>query len=561
MGAALAAGYESLARGAWEDARTSFLAAIDHQETAEALEGLGKAGWWLNDAATLFAAREQAYRLYREGGDNVGAARMALHLAIDHCSLRDAAALGRGWLQRAERLLDGTDLTPEHAWLALWKGQVALTFGGEPGDACRHSASAADLARSLGRPLLETLAMAQEGLALVREGDVAANVRLDPDIAVAAASSLDDLDLVIITCSQLMHAWEQVRDFDAIEVWWAMLAAIPQTTTPPCLFWLCRMEHAAALMWHGAWDEAERELQASVEALVPIRREMAATAMVRLAKLHRRRGRYEQGAALLEAAESQPLRMLAETQLLLGWADLALDQGDHEVGRAFVERALASLRGADPSERLAALELLVHAEVAFGKRERAHVALGELHCATCSVATDGVQAANRFAEGMVALGAGVLDAARSRLEEAVNLFEQASAPFEAAQARIELAGVLSELGDHGRARREASTARVTLCEVGAAREAEDTEARPPPNDRNAQAKRRPPPEALTAREHEILCLVAQGRSNDAIAAELIVSVRTVERHLSNIYDKAGVSGKAARTAAVAYGLRHGLLSM
>jgi hypothetical protein len=74
-----------------------------------------------------------------------------------------------------------------------------------------------------------------------------------------------------------------------------------------------------------------------------------------------------------------------------------------------------------------ALELLVHAEVAYGKHKRAHVALSELHRATCSVATDGVRAATRFAEGMVALGAGVLDAARSRLEEAAQLFERARA--------------------------------------------------------------------------------------------------------------------------------------
>jgi tetratricopeptide (TPR) repeat protein len=403
------------------------LAAIEDQETAEALAGLGKAGWWLNDAATSFAAREQAYRLYLEAGDKLGGARMALHLGIDHCSLRDAIGVGHGWLRRAERLLDETDLAVEHVWLALWKGQVALIAGGESGVACERSASAADIARSLGQPLIETLAMAQEGLALVREGDVAPDVRLNPEIAAAVAGPLDDLDLVIVTCSQLMHAWEQVRDFDAIERWWAVLEAIPHTTTPPCLFWLCRIQHAAALMWHGAWDEAESELQASVKALVAIRGEMAAGAMVRLARLNRRRGRYEQGAALLEAAEAQPLRMLTETQVLLGWADLSLDQGDPEAGRAFVDQALSSLRGADPTQRMAALELLVHAEVAFGKHERAHVALSELHRATCSVATDGVRAATRFAEGMVALGAGVLDAARSRLEEAAQLFERARA--------------------------------------------------------------------------------------------------------------------------------------
>jgi len=63
---------------------------------------------------------------------------------------------------------------------------------------------------------------------------------------------------------------------------------------------------------------------------------------------------------------------------------------------------------------------------------------------------------------------------------------------------------------------------------------------------------------LTAREREVLRLVAQGRSNDAIASELVLSVRTVERHVENIYGKLGVSGRTARVAATAWALAHGL---
>jgi DNA-binding CsgD family transcriptional regulator/pimeloyl-ACP methyl ester carboxylesterase len=62
---------------------------------------------------------------------------------------------------------------------------------------------------------------------------------------------------------------------------------------------------------------------------------------------------------------------------------------------------------------------------------------------------------------------------------------------------------------------------------------------------------RPP---LTEREREVLRLLAEGRGNEEIAGELVVSVRTVERHLSNIYDKMGVSGKSARAFAAAYAM-------
>lgn len=558
--AAVDSGHEALAKAAWVSAHASFLAALQHHESAEALEGLGKAAWWVNDEQTAFAARESAYRLYRQAGDRLSAARMALHLGADECSLHDAYAVGEGWLQRAARLLEGLDPGPEHAWLALWKGQTAMALGHDCASV-RHSAAAVDLARLLRLLPLEKLAVAQRGLTLMRGGDAAPSVPLGHYVRTAVANDLDHLDLVVSACSRLMRAWEQLRDFEAIERWWALLDDFPRSSPPPRVFWICRMEHAAALAWKGAWDQAEEELKASVEGLLAIRRATAADGMARLATLRRRRGRYKEAAALLEEAESEPLQLVTETLVLLGWAHLALDDGDPETARSFAEKALASVEGANPSERVGVLELFVYAHVAAGNQDRAHDALAELQRATCSLATHGVRASTRYAEGIVALGAGIADAARCRLEEAVLIFERASAPFETAQARIELAVVLSQLGDYEAARREARLATEGLREVGAAHEADRAEARLPPVEPAARlAEERERPATLTPRELDILRLVAQGQSNQAIAAKLIVSVRTVESHLSNIYDKVGAQGKVARAAAVAYALRQGLVS-
>ncbi len=556
---ALGAGQEALVRGEWERAHTSFRVAVKEHESAEALEGLGKAAWWLNDPVTAFTARERAYYLYRQGDDKLSAARIALRLGIDQCSLRDAYAVGRGWLQRAGRLLEGLDPAPEHGWLALWKGQVAMWFGDDSSSACRHSAYAADLARTLRLLPLEGLAVAQEGLALLREGNVARALRLDPDLSVAVAHDLNHFDLVITTCSQLMRGWEQVRDFEAVEQWWAVLDSIPQCSLPPCLFWICRVYHATALIWRGAWEKGGVELETSLSSLASLRREMAAEAMVRLAKLHRLRGRYEESMTLLEAAESHPLRIMTEREVLLEWANVALDEGNPEASRRLAEQALGTMLGAHPTEQLAGLEVLLRAEVRLSKPNRADRTLSELQRASCNVATDGVRGSTRFCEGIVALTAGSLDLARSRLEEAVKLFERASGYLETAQARVELAVVLSELGEHEAARREATTATMALYEVGAGREADRAEPRLRPVNDTPRKERQVPLGGLTSREVEILRLIAEGLSNHAIAAQLVVSVRTVESHLSKIYDKIGASGKVARATAVAYGLRHGLV--
>lgn len=101
----LHAGQAALGRAAWQDARDLFQAALAKDETPEALEGLGAAAWWLGDGATVFDARERAYRLYRDRQNDRGAARVATGLAIDHCTFRGEVVVAGGWVQRAERLL------------------------------------------------------------------------------------------------------------------------------------------------------------------------------------------------------------------------------------------------------------------------------------------------------------------------------------------------------------------------------------------------------------------------------------------------------------------------
>ncbi|MFN8558431.1 MAG: LuxR C-terminal-related transcriptional regulator [Dehalococcoidia bacterium] len=67
-----------------------------------------------------------------------------------------------------------------------------------------------------------------------------------------------------------------------------------------------------------------------------------------------------------------------------------------------------------------------------------------------------------------------------------------------------------------------------------------------------------PPVALSAREADVLRLLAAGHSNTEIAAALVLSRRTAEHHVANIYQKLGVAGPSARIHAAVYAFQHGI---
>ncbi|HMJ83720.1 MAG TPA: hypothetical protein VK504_11160, partial [Vicinamibacterales bacterium] len=91
-------GAECLAAGAWHEARRFFESALAERETADALEGLGLAAWWLDDADAVFASRERAYKLYLDADDRRSAARVAVWLAWDCFAFRGETAVANGWL-------------------------------------------------------------------------------------------------------------------------------------------------------------------------------------------------------------------------------------------------------------------------------------------------------------------------------------------------------------------------------------------------------------------------------------------------------------------------------
>jgi DNA-binding NarL/FixJ family response regulator len=127
------------------------------------------------------------------------------------------------------------------------------------------------------------------------------------------------------------------------------------------------------------------------------------------------------------------------------------------------------------------------------------------------------------------------------LRRACAAWHELRAPYEGARARLLCAKACRILGDHEAARLEIDAARGVFDQLGAAPDV----ARAERLEREALTGA---PCGLTAREGEVLRLVASGQTNKAIAAQLVISEKTVERHVSGIFLKLGVSSRSAATA-------------
>jgi ATP/maltotriose-dependent transcriptional regulator MalT len=539
---------EALANADWDRARTLFAEALERKETPEALEGLGRASSWLDDAERVRDVRERAYRLYRERGDVGGAARVALALAEDALVFRAEEAVFNGWKQRARRLLDGVEPCPEHGLLAVSDAFFALVVAGDTATARERAAVAIELARCFDVLDLEMLALSIEGASLVAEGEVADGMRrLDEATAAATGGEMRDLELIGQTCCFMIYGCERVRDFDRAAQWCERVQDFCRRHGLRYLLAVCRTQYATVLTARGDWAGAEAELMDASEQLAR-RPGQAVDAVVRLGELRRRQGRLDEAASLFDE-----VAFLPEAQA--GRAALALDAGDAAGAADSAERFLRQVTDADRTQRAHGLEILVRARAALGDHARARDALVELEALAARIDTDLFRAGAAFAGGVVQAAAGEAGAARRLLQDAVDLYERHGLPYEAAEARLALAEVLVADGRPADAAAEAARAADALEAIGAALPAERARARLASFESRAASPAAARADRLTERESQILGLVAEGLTNKQIAARLTLSAHTVHRHVANILVKLNLSSRAA---AAAYAAKHGL---
>jgi DNA-binding CsgD family transcriptional regulator len=512
-------GREAYAGGAWMHAYES-LSAAEPLEAAD-LELLANAAYMLGRETEYVDVMERAHRAHLDAGEPLSALRCAFWAGFCLDRVLGEAGRASGWMGRARRLLDdpGRDCV-ERGYLLL--GAVSQLDGEE---AAETAGEAAAIGQRFGDRDLFALAARDQGHLLIRLGQPREGLGLlDEAMVAVTAGELSPVVSGIVYCGVILacqdaHEVRRAREWTAALTTWCERQPDLVAFTGRCL-----VDRAAIMELRGAWPEALEEARRAGERFV--RGAAAADAWYRQGEIHRLRG--ELGAA--EAAYREASRHGREPQP--GLALLRLAQGRADAAEAAIRRVASDAR---------MLPARVEIMLAIGRLDEARAACRELEAIATPYDGGALPAVAAHARGRVDLAAGDARVALASLRRARELWLELEAPYEAARVRELIGLACRALGDEDTAALELEAARAGYAELGAE----------PDLVRLGDA-----PGGLTERELEVLRHLAAGETNKEIAAELVLSDRTIDRHVSNIFAKLGVSSRASATA---YAYEHRLL--
>ena len=519
------------------------LAARDRHASLEPaeLERMAMAASLLGRETDSVDILTRAHQLSMERGDPMHAARCAVWAACALMSMGERARAG-GWAGRARRLLDadGRDCV-ERGYLAVLHALERVSVGDMAG-AERTFADAERIGDRFGDPDLTSLARQGHGRTLVALGRTAEGVALFDEAMVAVTSGeVTPLIAGIVYCSVISACFDicdlrRAQEWtDALNDWCASQPDVVSYRGE------CQVHRAEILRLHGQWPEALDEARRAYDALTPAKRAPRGSAMYEIAELHRHRGEFA------EAEEAYRLAGECGRSPHPGLALLRLAQARRSDARAAIARVMAEpARGRVRADVLAAgVEILLACdEVADARR-----AADELTSLAGSIDTPYLRAVALGAEGAVRLGEGEERSALTSLRQALAIWRELQAPYAAARVTVLIGQACRALADTDGARMECASAAEVFRSLGAATDFARI-------DSNATSGPREATDSLTAREVEVLRLVARGKTNRTIAQELDISEKTVARHIANIFTKLDLSTRAAATA---YAFTHRLV--
>jgi DNA-binding CsgD family transcriptional regulator len=532
----IAAARDAFARKAWNDAYSGFRAADEGRALdAEDLERLAVCAYMAGKEEASGEAWARAHSEWRQRRDVRRAARCTFWLALD-LMIRGERAQAHGWLARTQHLFDeGADGCAEEGLLLVLAARLRLhekDIDGAHDAACR----AIGLARRFNDSELEVFSRLILAQVVATRGDAAAAAALFDEIMVAVTvGDVTPIGIGTVYCA-VIEGCHALLDLGRAREWTEALSRWCAAQPDLVAFrGTCLVRRVELLRLAGAWSEALGEAERACAW-------RTGAAFYELAELHRLRGTFaEADIAYRHASE---YGHAPEPGLPL----LRLTQGQRAAAQAAIRRALGEPQ--PPHRRAAVLAACVEIMIDGADLQTARAAADELAAMTASSEARYLRALSAQATGSLLIAERDAAGALKWLRQAWMDWQDVEAPWEAARVRVLLGVACRAVGDEETAQLEFDAARRVFKRLGAA-----------PDLARVSTLLRAPCAAsvdgiLTARERQVLALLATGLPNRAIADALAISGRTVDRHVSNILTKLDLP---SRSAATAYAYQRGLV--
>lgn len=530
-------------RQAWRDAfeQLSTLDAHGGLEPQD-LDRLARAAYLAGHDPECEHVWGRAHQAFLDRGEVEPAARCAFWLGLLLFQRGDEAR-GGGWIGRAARLVTEAERECATQGYLLIPAGLGRLGAGEPAAALELFGQALEAAERFDEPDLRALGRLGSGQALIAAGEVERAVRsLDEAMVAVETDEVSAVAAGIAYCAVIL-ACQQILDLRRALEWTAALSqwCDAQPDLVPYRG-QCLVHRSQLAQLRGDWPAAIAEAErACVRLSDPPGQAAIGMAHYQRAELHRLRGEFtdaEQSYSRASRCGHSPHPGLAQLRMAQG----RLDDAAGAVRRLVNEEQL-------PGQRAQVLAATVEVMLAVDDVVVARAVADELSQLAERHDVPLLRAMSGWAVGAVSLAEGDPRGAVAALHRARSAWEELQAPYEAARVQVTLASACRQLGDADTARMEEEVAREVFVQVGA---------RPDVVRLDEQTQRRKPDAAagLTAREVEVLRLVAAGRTNREVADQLFISEKTVARHISNIFTRLGLSNRASATA---YAYEHDLV--